>query len=140
MSRSPASLTTRSIRSSSGVLGMPSRCSMKVFSSAGSPTLGDAWRSLVAALGGGDGPGVLRGGFLQGSLGQVIQESGQELFVADQEQAKGWLGVAALATQQAHFLQRGGAQVLGLVQNDHGPKPVQLLPALTDGQHVVAAA
>ena len=137
-------------------------------------------------MGGGDGPGVLRGGFLQGSLGQVIQESGQavasleeqlqsrrlegvgvdadflkarldiagqllarpglqaqakaqaglqrgvdahlqsgqELFVADQEQAKGRLGVAAVATQQAHLLQRGGAQVLGLVQNDHGPKPV----------------
>ena len=41
--------------------------------------LGDPGQEFQGALhvGGGDGPGVLRGGFLQGSLGQVIQESGQ---------------------------------------------------------------
>jgi hypothetical protein len=41
--------------------------------------LGDPGQEFQGALhvGGGDGSGVLRGGFLQGSLGQVIQESGQ---------------------------------------------------------------
>jgi hypothetical protein len=39
--------------------------------------LGDPGQEFQGALhvGGGDGPGVLRGGFLQGSLGQVIQDA-----------------------------------------------------------------
>ena len=46
----------------------------------------------------------------------------QELLVADQQQTKGRLGVAAVAAQQPDFLQGGGAQVLGFVQHDDGPE------------------
>ena len=40
-------------------------------------------------MGCGDGLGVLGGGFLQGSLGQVIEESGQAV-AGLEEQGQGW--------------------------------------------------
>ena len=58
----------------------------------------------------------------------------QELLVTDQQQAEGRLGVAAVAAQEPDFLQRGGAQVLGFVDDDDGPEAFQLLPALADEQ------
>jgi hypothetical protein len=75
----------------------------------------------------------------QGRVDAHLQ-TGQELFVADQQQAEGRLGVAAVATQKPHFLQGGGAQVLRFVDDQDRPEPVQLLPTLSDEQHIVAAA
>jgi hypothetical protein len=62
-------------------------------------------------------------------------EPGQELLVTDQEQAEGWLGVAPVARQEPHFLQSGGTEVLGFVQDNDGPETFQqrhFLSAMTD--------
>ena len=45
-------------------------------------------------------------------------QAGQELLVADQQQAERRLRIAPVAGEQTHFLERGGAQVLRLVQHD----------------------